>query len=218
MIKIPRSEIASIISADADNVASADRDEMAIPSYMHANPLIRWLMWRRYETIESLMKSARDEPALEFGCGVGLFLPTLCQRYTTVYATDLFPVFAQALCKQRNLNVTFVDEIGAVSDESLGTIIAADVLEHVDDLDSYLSLFETKLRRGGELLISGPTENALYRLGRVLAGFGGKGGYHHRDISDIATAASRHLDRTGTRWLPLTVGPRLFEVHRFVRR
>lgn len=215
MIRIPRSELASIVTADAAAVPASDRDEMAIPSYLHPNPLIRALMWRRYAAIESLMRSTREESVLEFGCGTGLFLPTLCQGHSLVYATDLFPQFARELTKRRNLAVTFVEEVEALEDGSLGSIIAADVLEHVDDLPRYLDLFRVKLREGGELLISGPTENSLYKLGRLAAGFGGKGGYHHRNVGDIARAASASFHRTGLVSLPLPFGPRLFEVYRF---
>jgi hypothetical protein len=39
------------------------------------------------------------------------------------------------------------------------------------------------LKPGGRLLVSLPTENALYRLGRRIAGFSGH--YHHANAASI---------------------------------
>ena len=62
-------------------------------------------------------------------------------------------------------------------------ILALEVLEHVDDLDSLAAEFRRLLRPGGSLLCSLPTENTLYRLGRRLAGF--SGAYHVHGVSDV---------------------------------
>ena len=37
-------EMAAQLSAD-------DRDEMAIPSFLHKNPALRWMAWRRIEVV-----------------------------------------------------------------------------------------------------------------------------------------------------------------------
>src|SRR5262245_56605561 len=100
-------------------MTARDRDEMAIPSYLHSNPLIRWLMWRRYEVVADLAELAPWKHVLEFGCGIRLFLPTLAARAGTVYAVDRFPEFAKALAASRGLRVTFLDTVEAVADATL---------------------------------------------------------------------------------------------------
>jgi len=67
------------------------------------------------------------------------------------------------------------------------------VLEHVEPVEDALELFKTWLKRDGALLVSLPTENRLYRLGRRLAGF--KGHYHH----DNAESIDRAIRRAGFR-------------------
>lgn len=218
MISVPRSELAQLLPQVGSDVSAADRDEMAIPSYLHANPLVRWLMWRRYAAIESLMDVRLDQSVLEFGCGAGLFLPSLCMRYPSVLAIDLFPHFATLLVENRRLDVTFIDSVEVIPAQSLGAIVAADVLEHVDDLDYYLELFCAKLRPNGQLLVSGPTESIPYRIGRSLAGFGGKGHYHHRSVGDIADRARRLFSCEGRVSLPFRFAPHLFEVLNFTPR
>jgi 2-polyprenyl-3-methyl-5-hydroxy-6-metoxy-1,4-benzoquinol methylase len=197
-------------------VAEHDRDEMAIPSYLHGNPLIRWLMWRRYEAIERLARLSPKSSVLEFGCGLGLFLPTLTESGRLVYATDLFPQFAQALAAARKLSVRFVPDVDSVSDQSLDVIVAADVLEHVDNLDTYIQCFHRKLKPDGVAIISGPTENVAYRIGRLVAGFGGKGDYHHRNIDEIRSAFEANQFQTERAVsLPVALLPHLFRVFRF---
>jgi 2-polyprenyl-3-methyl-5-hydroxy-6-metoxy-1,4-benzoquinol methylase len=62
-------------------------------------------------------------------------------------------------------------------------VVAADVLEHVDHLDSYLNNIYESLKEKGCFYLSGPTENWFYGLCRKIAGFTGE--YHHRNIFDI---------------------------------
>ena len=69
-------EIRNIVSVPVVKMSDHDRDEMAIPSYLHGNPLVRWLMWKRYEIIAKLSKIESGDTVLEFGWS-GLFLPTL---------------------------------------------------------------------------------------------------------------------------------------------
>ena len=218
---IERTSIADIQSATntvIENISEHDRDEMAIPSYLHGNPLIRWLMWQRYETIAALLKPEDGDYALEFGCGVGLFLPHLCANYQKVYAIDLFPQYAQSLAQQKNIAPIFVQNLEDVEDASLDTIIAADVLEHIEELDEYLSLFHRKLKATGSLFVSGPTENILYRLGRVVAGFGDKGDYHHTNIDKLISAiGNSNFNCMSTKQLPFPILPGLFKICHFTK-
>ena len=214
--KISQREIRQLTGAPVAGLADSDRDEMAIPSYLHGNPLIPWLMWKRYEAIAELAQFSGNEHVLEFGCGIGLFLPTLAGACKTVSAIDLFPQFAQKLCREKGLTVVFPESLDRVADQSINVIVAADVLEHVDALDVCLRTFLAKLAPGGRIIVSGPTENLAYRIGRIIAGFGAKGDYHHTNIDRI----DRQLclcgtQRQNTRKLPFTFLPGLFKVIEF---
>lgn len=213
-VQLSRAQIRrALLAQDGQAIGADTRDEMAIPSYLHANPLIRWLMWRRYRVAADLISSVPHERALEFGCGVGLFLPTLCRMAGTVYATDLFPQFARQLAAELRLPVTFVETVEGVPDGGLDVIVAADVLEHIEDVEGYMRLFRRKLRPRGHLVVSGPTENIIYKIGRIAAGFAGKGDYHVTNINHLVgriTASGFRVCRE--RSLPLPVSPRLFRI------
>jgi cyclopropane fatty-acyl-phospholipid synthase-like methyltransferase len=216
MKKLSRPEIARIIRDTNADIPKHDRDEMAIPSYTHNNPLIRWLMWRRYEIIEQLADMSRDSTVLEFGCGMGLFLPTLAAECRKVYAVDLFPQFAKTLVKDNALPVQFCHDIIDIPDHILDHIVAADVLEHVDNLAWWIQIFHGKLKPSGAVLVSGPTENTAYRIGRFLAGFSGKADYHHTNIDYIRTAFEKNGFKTDKMAsLPLPLPPHLFKIFRF---
>jgi 2-polyprenyl-3-methyl-5-hydroxy-6-metoxy-1,4-benzoquinol methylase len=106
-----------------------------------------------------------------------------------VYATDIELAPARALITRFGLERVHLlapSELEReIQAQSLDYVITTDVLEHVPDLERTIAGFARLLRRGGRLVVSGPTETRLYRLGRVLAGFKGKEHYHHTNIAHI---------------------------------
>jgi SAM-dependent methyltransferase len=190
-----------------------DKDEMAIPSYLHKNPLIPWLMWKRYETISLLLNNSDKKKALEFGCGLGLFLNELSSKFENVYAIDLFPKFAIALTKKLEIKPQFINDVNDIDNEALDVIIAADVLEHIEELDVVLNSFHNKLKPSGELIVSGPTENFIYKAGRIIAGFGDKGDYHHTNIDNlIEDITNSGFKLKSLKKLPFSFLPCLFKI------
>ncbi len=213
--RISRKEIEDITSIQIEEISEHDRDEMAIPTYMHNNPLIRWLMWKRYDFLAEMIDS-QTGAALEFGCGIGLFLSELDKRCSQVFAIDLYPQYAMKLCDTNNINVNFVNNLNNIEDNSLDVIVAADVLEHIEELEEYLVLFDKKLKPGGQFLISGPTESFLYKLGRLVAGFGDKADYHHTNIYNLIDSIEEYGFKKGTIInLPFVIMPPLFKICAF---
>lgn len=198
-----------------------ERDEMAVPSYCHGNPLIRWLFWKRLRVALELLQATGAERCLDFGAGSGVLLPALSARCARVYAADLLPGPARHMVERRHLqNVQVLDSalptLADVEGKPLDAIMALDVLEHVDDLPGTIASFAKLLRPGGRVIMSGPTETPLYKLGRVVAGFAGKGHYHHTNVFDIRQRfleAGFHVREE--RRLPRAPLPSLFLVDRF---
>ena len=216
--RLSQEDLKKIVALPVVGMTEHNRDEMAIPSYLHTNPLIRWLMWKRYEKIAELASLNNSMSVLEFGCGIGLFLPTLANWCANVYAIDLFPDYAKRLADTFCLKVNFIQSIAAGVDVRLDCIIAADVLEHLDDPSTYLAQFRNMLNPDGKLIVSGPTENIVYRIGRLIAGFGGKGDYHHTNIDLlIPIIVSAGFEPIRTIRLPFCLPPTLFKVCSFRR-
>ena len=178
----------------ADSVSPEDRDEMAIPSYLHSNPAMRWIAWRRLEIVAKLLRESsgevRDESGrtvLDFGCGTGVLFDEASQFADKVYGVDIVLEPAQLLIEKWGLKkVSLMDPETAKNElplRSVDTIIAAEVLEHIDPVDDTLAFFRDRLKSTGRLLVSLPTENALYRFGRRLAGFHGH--YHESNAANV---------------------------------
>jgi len=179
--------MAAVLSAE-------ERDEMAIPSYRHPNPLLRWMAWRRVHLVLRSLKQWSDHTevlrserrVMDFGCGTGILFPSLAGEFGRIYGVD--PVLTAARmtvqsCGLERIELMTPEETARLPPESMDVVICAEVLEHVDDLEDTIPLLRSKLKPGGLLLVSLPSENGLYRLGRRLAGFSGE--YHHHSAASV---------------------------------
>jgi len=178
------------------------RDEMAIPSYLHRNPAMRWMAWKRVEAVAGRLRriaagwAGRGERHIvDFGCGAGVLFEESSRAAERVTGVDIVLQAARMLIAELGLpRVALLSPDQAARDiaaDSVDVLIAGEVLEHLeDDLAATLEQFRTWLKPDGRLLVSLPTESRLYRLGRRMAGF--RGHYHHHDAAalDAAIAAA----------------------------
>ena len=185
--RIDRTFIKEIICTTnlTEEISEDDQAEMAIPSYLHNNPMIRAIFWRRYDLLYEMFRLQPEMVVCEFGCGLGAFLPTLAEDTAKVYAVDLFPQYAKALAEKLDLPVEFSTSLDTIPDGSLDVIYAAEVLEHLDDLPAGIQLIGRKLKPDGRLIMSGPTENTIYKIGRFLVGYNKYHEYHRNNVYEI---------------------------------
>ena len=206
-----KSAIQSILAEHA----SYEIDEAALPAYAHRNPFIDYIFWRRVNIAYDYAVTHRVNNVLDFGCGTGLLSYALASAGKDVVAIDLN--FAPlALVKQK---VTFPQSIefieGDLLTHDLGTkrfdlIIALDVLEHITDLRPYIERFSSLLTPTGKILVSGPSENLLYKVGRKFAGTRFTGDYHVSNIKTIRNDFSQYM---GTETIATLIWPlTLFEI------
>jgi 2-polyprenyl-3-methyl-5-hydroxy-6-metoxy-1,4-benzoquinol methylase len=172
-------------------------DESALPSYTHANPAMAWLFWRRLDAAFALAGDVSGGAVLDFGCGGAVTFRYLAARGCRIAGCDPeAEALAREVCRRLAIDAEIRAGIEDFAGRRFDRILALDVLEHIEDLDRYLGQFAALLSPGGRLVVSGPTENWLYRLGRRLAGFSGH--YHVRNIYDIeARLAARGFRRLG---------------------
>ncbi len=167
-------------------------DEAAFPAYSHPNPFINWLFWQRLrKTMETIERGAPYQRVLDFGCGSGVLLPFLGKIASNVIALDIDLLPFERMKAQIDFpaNIEVHDTRSFPLDQlpvaSFDIITALDVLEHVDNLSATLKNLLRLLKPGGRLIVSGPTENIFYKIGRRVAGREYTGDYHERGVTEI---------------------------------
>jgi SAM-dependent methyltransferase len=174
-------------------------EETAIPSYAHKNPAIRWLFRKRLAEIQKILgfpSQPRGVRVLDFGCGSGFGASLLRHSGYAVAAYDIDPAFFYWFGNRYPQLLEGIELYSSLPDippAAFDAIIAADVLEHLDgeSLDRHIRWFKTRLSgTSGKLVVSGPSETPLYKLGRRVAGFHGH--YHERNIYQIAETLEKN--------------------------
>lgn len=175
-------------------------DEAGFPAYSHPNPLINWLFWQRLRKVMDYIEAgAPYQHVLDFGCGSGVMLPFLCGISARVTAMDIDLLPFERVRRLRafpaNLQVRDARAVTLkdLPESSFDLIVATDVLEHVNDLAGTLNAMKELLIPGGQVVISGPTENILYKAGRKLAGPEYSGDYHERGIGEVRDLLAQQM-------------------------
>ena len=176
-------------------------EESCVPSYIHPNYLAALVAWYR------LLVAARfyhrygsAGRILDFGSGTGEIYHILDtdQPYDFIESND---ILVQALIRWiPHAHRTSLEEL---KNNYYTAIFALDVLEHVDDVQNILNRLIGALTQDGIFILSGPTENLLYKLGRRIVGFGGH--YHKTNIYGVESVVGRELDCIHQKTVPLGV-------------
>ena len=150
-------------------------------------------------------------PVLDFGAGSGI-LRTLLPEHVSYHYTELDDDLARQLQEAHPDATRVTSETPKASRYEV--IFALDSLEHNEDISSLLLEISARLSPKGVFILSGPSENLLYRLGRRLAGFGGH--YHAQTIYDIERAAESDFERIALKAVPF--GLPLFRISAWRKR
>jgi len=167
----------------------AELEESCIPSYCHANLLASYTSWWRiFVAMELTRAYAPPGAVLDFGAASGesrFLLPPGCDYHFVEQHEGLATHLLQAAPRARR------QQLGDLPRGYYQVVLALDSLEHNDDPGAILAQLKSCLRADGVLILSGPSESLLYRLGRRIAGFSGH--YHKKTIAEIHRAASAYF-------------------------
>lgn len=168
----------------------SELEESCVPSYLHGNPAAAWVAWSRLFSAVSLYgRFAPPGPVLDFGASTG-------ELRHLLGSSPPYAFVEQNETLTRSLLEDFPEaarhRLDALPSEGFAAVFALDALEHNRDVGGILDQLNSSLRPDGVLILSGPTENALYRLGRRISGFSGE--YHYATIYDIEQLTAERLD------------------------
>ncbi len=186
-----------------ENNDSYEIGEAALPAYSHKNPFIDWLFWERLKIAYKYASSngKTKNKILDFGCGSGVLSYMLAKKNHCITACDVefspLKLLKKMIMFPSNINFIEGDILyKTLEDNYFDIIYAMDVLEHIDNLEPYIKLFDRLLTPNGLILISGPTENTFYKVGRKIAGKRFTGDYHVTNISKIKKTFNSYLEVT----------------------
>jgi len=152
------------------NLSSAEKERNI---YTHPLFLARDIFWQRLDFAFLYIQKYLDSNStvIDFGGGSGVFSKSLCNYFNDVSIIDLDTEEAENIKEYfslSNLKIYNQDINNFKTDIKYDTIIATDVLEHFQNLEEPLNFFRKYLKEEGKLLVTLPTENFLYELGRKV--------------------------------------------------
>jgi len=189
--------------------------------YTHPLWLARDIFWQRLEyAFGYLQKYTKpNDRALDFGGGSGVFCKTLSSYYSEVSIIDLDTEDARNILSYFGINnVKLINEdINKYQlDNKYDVIIATDVLEHFYDLQVPMDFLKSCLNKDGFLLVTLPTENWVYELGRKIVNKQKPADHYHSSNSVIDFIIQSGFKKIDEMFVPKYILPiPLFEVSIF---
>jgi ubiquinone/menaquinone biosynthesis C-methylase UbiE len=150
-----------------------------------------WWFTVRRKLLEYLLTSiniSTKEWAIDIGCGAGSNLTVLSSKGVHAIGLD-HSLYALSLVKRR-LKLPLIN--GDLSklplrSNSIGLIVAMDVLEHVNNDVDGISEFYGVLKKGGNLILTAPAFNFLWGIQDIVTGH--KRRYSRKEITNKLKAA-----------------------------
>jgi SAM-dependent methyltransferase len=145
-----------------------------------------WWFAVRRKLLKSILSSIHvslNDLALDIGCGAGSNLKVLLSAGIHAIGIDR-SIYALSLTKKK-LNFPLINgdlnEL-PVRPESVGLIVAMDILEHLDDDAEGISEFYRALNKGGLLIVTVPAFKFLWGIQDIVTGH--KRRYKRREITN----------------------------------
>jgi 2-polyprenyl-3-methyl-5-hydroxy-6-metoxy-1,4-benzoquinol methylase len=185
--KIYRKTYVNLFNEILDRAANKGHyDECTISSYAHRNKIISWIFWKRIAYALALAGDLKNKRVLDFGCGGCVIFKYLNEcNCTIVGCENQFFELSKDISNQLNIKADIYDGLFKINRQKFDVIFALDILEHVVDLDLIIDKFIELSHDRTTIVISGPTENLMYRAGRIIIGYADQARFHGRNIYDV---------------------------------
>lgn len=178
--------------------------------YLHGFFLAREIFWQRLENLYGLilLHCSRQNNVIDFGGGSGVFSLPLSNFFRQVDIIDIDTSDAENIKKHfqlPNVEILKQDIRGAGELKKYDVVIAADTLEHFENLNEPLHFINKVLAKDGKLFVSLPTENWLYMLGRLLVGKSKPKDHYHSSNQVIDFFKNNNFEVVESRYSPVFI-------------
>lgn len=174
--------------------------------YYSGNVVSGRIFWARLRWIHRLIRRLTDPKGvcLDFGAGGGVFLPTLATCFESVVGIDLHTAEAEQVIEHYRLDNVSLHR-GDMNEARLESapfhaIVAADVLEHFEDLEPPVRRLREWLAADGVLFTSLPSETGFYDWLRRLYGLTKPADHFHTGW-EVEAYLEGHGFKRRSRWL-----------------
>lgn len=193
-----RSELATLLMQHS---VRSRFDESCIPSYAHRNraaAAVAW--WRLFVAADLCCSQIAARQILDFGASTGELAWVLGERTTEYRFIEEDEVLVSFL--QQSMPRAIREHLDRLPSDCFDAVFCLDSLEHNVNIGLIVQQLKGSLKHSGVLVVSGPTENWVYRVGRRIAGFSGD--YHVQTIYEVEDELAKHFQL-----IKRTVGPLL---------
>jgi len=188
-------------------------EETCVPSYVHPNRAAAYVSWwRLFAAVRMAREQATWGPVLDFGASVGELAHVLPPEAAPYWFVEREVAPAEML--RHMVPGAIATTLEGAPEGHFQVIFALDSLEHNQDFGDLLDALAPKLAPGGVLILSGPTENVVYKAGRRIAGFDAH--YHETNIHAIEARAEQTYRSRAVRTVP--AGLPLFRISAWTAR
>jgi ubiquinone/menaquinone biosynthesis C-methylase UbiE len=205
-----------------------DLDEI-LPEYESKNFFVRSLFWKRLNIAENMLLSRRKTLStmniVDLGTGPAILQRRLMRRFPKSMVCGVDYNFSIKKIKGRKaLNLLIGDaRFLSFKKNSLDAVFMLDVLEHIPDLKAVLAELDRVLKDDGLVIISVPTETAVYKLGRLLLKgttdqIDRPGGKHYHEAKKIIGLMKQRFSLIELKRIPLPWPFTLFNIACFGKR
>lgn len=162
----------------ADWNLAVNRFQSMVVKESSPNPLIRLLERHRRRAIVMACRPGPSERWADLGCESGFIAEALASRCGQLVCVDgdhrLLELARARLASHRNVTYVCADAVAVteIAKASLDGCLAAEILEHLVDVDAFLSEIARMVKPGGRIVLTVPNDGLITAVKRLLGVLG----------------------------------------------
>jgi SAM-dependent methyltransferase len=120
-------------------------------------------MWSHRKAYKFILQDNNISSILDFGTYNGFFVKFLRDRNINAYGYDFNKYCIETGIKNYNLDRYITSNINDITVEKYDCVTAFEVIEHLDNINDFITTIKNLLKKDGIIILSTPNNNMLWR-------------------------------------------------------